>query len=106
MASVSNFTSSQTLFKTLNETFYLIGIDSWKSGKVFNNRLADPNNLDDNDYTCFFYHNPVECIELLMQQPVFREHMSYAPAKEFNDAENRIYLEVNSSDWWGNEQVR
>jgi len=32
--------------------------------------------------------------------------MSYAPAKEFNDAEERIYSEVKSSDWWWNEQVR
>ena len=41
-----------------------------------------------------------------MQQPVFREHMSDAPAKEFNDAEEHIYSEVKSSDWWWNEQVR
>jgi len=68
-----------------------MGLDSWKSGKVCYNRLADPNNLHADDYTCFFYRNPVECIEFLMQQPAFREHMSYAPAKEFNDAEERIY---------------
>ena len=65
---------------------YAMGIDSWKSGKVRYNRLADPNNLHDDDYTRFFFRNPVECIEFLMQQPVFREHMLYAPAKEFNDA--------------------
>jgi hypothetical protein len=82
-----------------------MGIDSWKSGKVCYNRLADPNNLWDNDYTRFFYHNPAECIEFLMQQPTFREHMSYTPAKKFNDAEECIYSEVKSSDWWWNEQV-
>jgi len=54
----------------------------------------------------FFPRNHVECIEFLIQQPVFREHMSYAPAKEFNDAEERIYSELKSSDWWWNEQVR
>ena len=106
MATISNFTSSHTLFKRLNEMSYAMGIDSWKSGKVCYNRLADPNNLRDDDYTRFFYRNPVECIEFLMQQPAFREHMSYAPAKEFNDAEERIYSEVKSSDWWWNEQVR
>ena len=31
--------------------------------------------------------------------------MSYAPAKEFNDAEECIYSEVKSSDWWWNDQV-
>jgi len=85
---------------------YIMGIDSWKSGKVSSNRLADPNSLRYNDYTCFFYRNPVECIEFLMQQPAFREHMSYAPGKEFTDTEECMYSEVKSSDWWWNEQVR
>jgi hypothetical protein len=65
--------------------------------------MANPNNLCDNDYTCFFHRNDVEFIEFLMQQPAFREHMSYTSAKEFNDAEERIYSEVKSSDWWCNE---
>ena len=82
-----------------------MGIDSWKSSKECYNRLADPSNLRNDYCTPFFLHNPVECIELVMQQPAFREHMSYAPAKEFNDAEERIYSEVKSSDRWWNEQV-
>jgi hypothetical protein len=64
-----------------------IGVNSWKSGKVCDNRLADSNNLRDNNYTHFFYRHSVECIEFIMQQPAFREHMLYTPAKEFNDAE-------------------
>jgi len=104
MATISNFTSSHTLFERLNEMSYAMGIDSWKSNKVCYNCLADRNNLRHNDYTYFFYRNPVECI--VMQQPAFREHMAYAPAKKFNDAEERIYSEVKSSDWWWNEQVR
>ena len=106
MATISNFTSSHTLFKRLNEMSYAMAIDSWKSGKVCYNRMADSNNLRDNDYTRFFHCNPVECIEFLMQQSAFREHMSYAPAKEFNDAEEHICSEVKSSDRWWNEQVR
>jgi len=31
--------------------------------------------------------------------------MSHAPTKEFNDAEECIYSEVKSSNWWWNEQV-
>jgi hypothetical protein len=106
MATVSNFTSSHTLFKRLNEMSDAMGIDSWKSGKVCYHRLADPNDLRDDNYTCFFYRNPLGCIEFLIQQPAFREHMLCAPAKEFNDAEERIYSEVKSRDWWWNEQVR
>jgi hypothetical protein len=51
MATVSNFTLSHTLFKRLNEMSYAMCIDSRKSSKVCYNRLADPNNLRDDDYT-------------------------------------------------------
>jgi hypothetical protein len=61
--------------------------------------LGDPNNICDDDDTHFFYRNPVEMIEFLMHQPVFRKLMSYAAAKEFNDAEVHINSKVKSSDW-------
>jgi len=35
-----------------------------------------------------------------MQQPAIREHVSYAPAKEYNEAEEHIYSEVESSGRW------
>jgi len=98
MASILNFTSSDTLFKRLNDLPYAKGIDSSKSGTVCYNRMANPDNLRDDDYACFFYCNPVDCIEFLMQQPAFREHTSYAPANEFNDAKEWIYSGVKSSD--------
>jgi hypothetical protein len=60
MATISNFTSSHTLFKRLNKMSETIGIHSWKSGNVCNNRLANPNNLCEDDSTCFFFRNPVE----------------------------------------------
>ena len=106
IATVRILTSSYTWFKRLNEMSYAIGIDCWKSGKVCYNCLAVPNNLHDDDYPCFFGSNPVECIEFLMQHPAFGDHMSYASAKEFNDAEKGINSEVKSRDWWWNEQVR
>jgi len=105
MSTVSNFTSSNTLFRMLNQMSYAMGVDSGTSSKVCFTRFPDQNKLRDDDYTYFFYPNPVDSIEFLMQQPAFREHMWYAPAKEFNDAEERIYSEVKSSDWWWNEQV-
>jgi len=54
----------------------------------------------DDEYTCFLYCNPVDCIEFLMEEHAFREYMSYAPAQEFNDAEELIFSQVKSSDWW------
>jgi len=82
-----------------------MGIDSWTSGKVCYNCLADSNNLLNNHYSSIFHRNPVECIEFLMLQPAFIEYMSYAPATEFNDPGKFISTEVKSSDWWWNEQV-
>jgi len=98
MATVSNFTLSHALFTRLNKMSYAMGINSWNSGTLGNNCLADRNNLLDGDYTCCFYCNPVECIECLMQQFAFREHTSYAPAKELIEPDKRIYSEVKSRD--------
>jgi len=105
IAIIRIFTVFHTSLNWLNEMSYAKRFESWKSGKVCISYLADANNLRDDDYTRCFSRNPVECIELLMQQPVFREHMLYAPAKEFNNAEEHIYSEVKSHDWLWNEQV-
>jgi len=49
MATISNITSSHTLLRRLNEIFYVMGINSWKSSKECHNCKADPNNLHDDD---------------------------------------------------------
>jgi hypothetical protein len=86
MPIVRNFVSSHPLIQRLNEMSYPMSIDCWKSCNVCYNHVADPSNICDHDYTRFVYPNPVEYIEFLMQQPVLRDHMSYAPATRFNDA--------------------
>jgi len=70
---------------------YMMGNDSWKSRELCYNHLADPNSVHDDGFTYHFYPNPAECNEFLMQQSAFRQHMSYAPEKESNDAEKCIY---------------
>jgi hypothetical protein len=44
MATVRNFTSSQTIFKRLHEMSYVMGLECLKSGKVHYTRSADLNN--------------------------------------------------------------
>lgn len=61
---------------------YMMGIDFRKLHKVCINSWAIPNNLYDDDYTCFWYCIAVECFQFFMQQPTFGEHMSYAPTEE------------------------
>jgi hypothetical protein len=105
MATISNFTSFHTLFKMLNRKSYTMGTASLTLGKVWPNDLPNQNNLCDDDYTLFFSCNHVELIEFLMQQASFREHMSSAPIKEFNEAGERICSGVKSSHWRWNQQV-
>jgi len=105
MATFTNFTTSHTLFKVLNEMFYAMRIDCWDSGQGCYNHLADPNDVCDDIFPSFVFHNLVDCIEFHIQQRSFLEHMSYSPAKEFNDAEECIYSEVKSRDRLWNEQV-
>jgi len=105
MITISNFTSFPTLSKRFKEMSYSMGIDFWKSGKVCYNCLADPNSLHNDEFTKFFYSNPGECFEFIMQHSAIREHMFYAQVKALNEAEDCIYSEVKSNDWWWNEQI-
>jgi len=105
MATIRNFALFHTSFKWFKKLSYTIGSESWKLGNGCYNRVADPNNLRDDDYTFFFYCHPVEFIEFLIQLPAFREHMSYTAAKEINEADEHIHSKVTLSDWWCNEVV-
>jgi len=65
IATVSNFTSSHTLFKRLNKMSYAMAINFSKSGKVCFNRLANTNIIPDDYNTPSFYRNPVGCIDFV-----------------------------------------
>jgi len=84
---------------------YVMNINSWKQCKVCYNSLVDPNHFPDHGFTRVSNHNPVQCTQFLMKQRVCREYISYAPVKEIDDAEERIYSEVKWSDWSWNEWV-
>nr|GAT52132.1 predicted protein [Mycena chlorophos] len=52
----------------------------------------------------FWYRDALECIEDIMGNPAFKEHMNYAPKRVYRDEEgtNREYSEMCSGDlWWG-----
>ncbi|KAI6029102.1 hypothetical protein BKA83DRAFT_4461835 [Pisolithus microcarpus] len=52
--------------------------------------------------------DPVECVQELMGNPVFRDAMSYVPEHAYTDAngENRIYDEMWTGDWWWDVQTK
>ena len=52
--------------------------------------------------------NPVECIQELIRNLAFREHLWYTPEKVYKDCngDNQMFDEMWTSDWWWNLQVR
>ncbi|OCH83751.1 hypothetical protein OBBRIDRAFT_808769 [Obba rivulosa] len=53
-----------------------------------------------------WFRDPLECIRELLNNPVFKEAMAYAPQKQYVDAEGktRVIDEMSSADWWWNIQ--
>ncbi|KAI0309734.1 hypothetical protein OF83DRAFT_1088860 [Amylostereum chailletii] len=53
-----------------------------------------------------WYRDPVKCIEELIGNPTFRDFISYAPEKLYEDLarERRVYEEMSSGNWWWNIQ--
>lgn len=51
--------------------------------------------------------NPVECIKDLIGNPLFKDHMVYAPARAYTDPAglHRVIDDMWTADWWGNKQV-
>ena len=51
--------------------------------------------------------DPVECVEELIGNPVWRDAMAYSPEHAYTDARgrNQIYDEMWTGDWWWETQV-
>lgn len=99
------FTSAYSLFKKIDNMSYELGMQTWKTGKVSFNRSDGGNRFSDAPFTSFYYRNPVTCIEFLLRQSAFKEHMTYAPVREYNDENERVYSELHTGDWWWRMQV-
>ncbi|KAG1734201.1 uncharacterized protein EDB91DRAFT_1250985 [Suillus paluster] len=50
--------------------------------------------------------NPVECIKDLIGNPLFKDHMVYAPARAYTDPAglHRVVDDMWTADWWGDKQ--
>jgi len=55
-----------------------------------------------------WFRDPIECIQGLIGNPMFRENVSYVPQKVFMSGSGmtRIYDEAWTGDWWWTTQVR
>lgn len=54
--------------------------------------------------TVFYYRNVLECIQYLLRQRSFAEHMVWAPNFEYNASGERTYADLYTADWWHTRQ--
>ncbi|KAJ6533437.1 Zn-finger domain-containing protein [Mycena vulgaris] len=94
-----------------NNRAFLKKVDQLPTGPDWKCRIvtAAGNRVDENDELMseeleLWMRDPVECIRELMGNPVFREHMAYAPERVYSteegDEESRIFDEMWTAEWW------
>jgi len=95
------FTSGWTLYQQLDRMYPELGPDSWKVHEANWSLTAGTSRR-----TTYYYRSPLSCIEYLLKQPCFRNHLVYAPVREYNESGERMYSEMHTADWWWAVQVR
>lgn len=100
-----SFTNKRTFFQK---------IDSLPTGPTWQCEVLESKGdiLDENgkpqvEYLELWKRNPVECIEELISNPTFREHMKYAAEQIFEDCfgEKRMFSEMWTGEHWEELQV-
>ncbi|KAF8542359.1 hypothetical protein BDD12DRAFT_729202 [Trichophaea hybrida] len=52
----------------------------------------------------FYFRDLVECVQYLLRQRPYRDHMVYGPVRAIDSEGDRVYSEMNSGDWWWETQ--
>jgi hypothetical protein len=85
------------LIDNINDT---LGPQSWKRQDLIVEEDSSP--------ICrpFYYRNPLECIRLLLRHLPFKNHLTWAPRREYTDRSRsqRVYHEMYTGDYWWTEQ--
>jgi hypothetical protein len=89
-----SFSSADSLYKKLEIMGHDLGQSSWSTGSTI---------LTDGTEITFKYRNPVFLAHYLLKQYAYKEHLVYAPVKEFR-GNSRIYSELHTADWWWETQ--
>ena len=88
-----SFRSGHTMERQIKT---MIQDTSWESGYVrFALRLKSE----------FKYRSVIQCIEYLLKQCALVNFMSWAPIKVFNSHNQCIYSEINTAEWWWEQQL-
>ena len=68
----------------------------WFEGQVEDSKRTLP----------FFYRNVLDCVRYLLRQIAYQDDLVYAPRREFDHNDERIYAEMHTADWWWDVQVQ
>ena len=56
--------------------------------------------LESGDHlTIFCYRNIVSCVPYLIRQVAYKEHMVYAPIRQYDLNRDQLYSEMHTADW-------
>ena len=95
-----DFTSGWTLYQQLDRMNPELGPDSWSVREAKWSLAGGASRC-----ITYYYRSPLVCIRYLLKQPCFRDHLVYAPVREYNEAGERMYSEMHTADWWWSTQV-
>ncbi|KAJ7587465.1 hypothetical protein C8J56DRAFT_1004549 [Mycena floridula] len=98
-----------------NKRAFLRKIDSLELGpgwecetfEVPGDRCDDQGNILSEEIE-FWRRDPLECVKELIANPAFKDHIKYAPEKQFMDEEctNQAFSESWTGEWWWEMQER
>ena len=94
-----SFTSGWTLHRSLDRMYPELGEASWRSHDVVTVVGNTTGSIP------FYFRDPLACVAYLMKQPCFRDHLVYAPIREYDPTGERMYSEMHTAEWWWNMQV-
>lgn len=58
-----------------------------------------------NELQDYWYRDIAKVIQHYFRQPAYREHLIYAPAKEYNSSGKRVFSDMYTGKWWWRTQV-
>ncbi|KAG2338903.1 hypothetical protein BDR05DRAFT_1040661 [Suillus weaverae] len=78
---------------------------SCKKAKVQGNKTDEKGQMLHEDVE-LWVHDPVECVKELIGNPLFRDHMVYAPARAYKDPAglHQVIDDMWTADWWCDKQ--
>lgn len=100
-----DYTNKDQLYQRIDE---LPGGAAWKCREIHQQGdLLDANGQPMSETFEIWYRDPIECIQELIGNPAFAEHLAYAPHRVYRDeyGQERHIDDMWTADWWWEIQV-